>query len=262
MWPAIIGGVVLAIESRTMAAAILGSRLVGQPLSAREALARGRMVFWRAIGAGLLAGVPLAVAQQAVTALIEPAIPNQDQAAPIISTVITALVGAPLAYLLAGVVLGDVGPVEALRRSIVVFRARKGAAVVVALFETIAVLLILNGLGTGLDLALRFFGALGLGVDSGPAGFALVTVGLAAGTFALGTLVYTVTALALAPQVVMFVGLTRATMGLDHVRASGDRSPDYPHRGVPRFRILTRPMLAGMLLAWLMFVVFVVVLTR
>ena len=44
-----------------------------------------------------------------------------------------------------------------------VFRARKLAAALVAVFETVAVLLISFGLGTGLDIVLRVFGALGLG---------------------------------------------------------------------------------------------------
>ena len=41
----------------------------------------------------------------------------------------------------------------------------------------------------------------------------------------------------------MFVGLTHATFGLDHVRPGGDRDPTVPRRGQPRFRRFTRPML-------------------
>ena len=48
---------------------------------------------------------------------------------------------------------------------------------------------------------------------------------IAIGVFAAGTLVFTVTALSIAPQVVMFVALTHATFGLDHVRPGGDRDP-------------------------------------
>ena len=58
-------------------------------------------------------------------------------------------------------------------------------------------------------------------------------------------------AIALAPQVVMFVGLTRATMGLDHVRPGGRRAPDEPQVGQPRFRILTRPMRLAFIVSWL-----------
>ena len=45
--------------------------------------------------------------------------------------------------------------------------------------------------------------------------------------FALGTLLYTVTALTVAPQVVMFVGLTHATVGLDQVRYVKGTNDDY-----------------------------------
>ena len=85
----------------------------------------------------------------------------------------------------------------------------------------------------------------------GPAGLILVTIGIAAGTFALGTLIYTVTAIALAPQVVMFVGLTHATIGLDHVRPGGDRAPDRRGSGWPAFRMFGRGMLLAIVIGWL-----------
>ena len=75
------------------------------------------------------------------------------------------------------------------------------------------------------------FDALGLGPDSGPAGLILITLGVVVGVFALGTLIYTALAISIAPQVVMFVGLTHATFGLDHVRPGGDRDPDVPRAG-------------------------------
>ena len=111
------------------------------------------------------------------------------------------------------------------RRSFRVFRVRKTAAALVAVFQTIAVLLVLLGLSAGLDIALRVFDALGLGTDSGPAGLILVVVGIVVGVFAFGTLVYTALAISLAPQMLMFVGLTRATFGLDHVRPGGANDP-------------------------------------
>ena len=62
--------------------------------------------------------------------------------------------------------------------------------------------------------------------DSGPAGLILVRSASSSASFALGTLIYTALAISIAPQVVMFVGLTHATLGLDHVRPGGDRDPD------------------------------------
>ena len=119
----------------------------------------------------------------------------------------------------------------------------------VARFESIAQLLILLGLGAGLDIALRVLSSLGLGVDSGAAGLALTTLSIAAGVFALGTLIFTVMVISIAPQVVMFVGLTHATMGLDHVRPGGDRDPDARRPGQRGFRRFTRPMVFGFGLA-------------
>jgi hypothetical protein len=249
--PALIGGFVALVESRTMAAGILGGRLAGRPLTVREGLARSRMVFWRAVVASIVAGVPLALLQGAIDAVLAEALNMTDEVTVAVSIVVTALFGAPLAYILAGVVLGDVDPFEALRRSLRVFRARKLAAVVVALVETATGLLILFGLGAGLDIALRLLDALGLGASSGPAGLLLVTIGIAAATFALGTLIYTVTAIALAPQVVMFVGLTHATIGLDHVRPGGHQAPDRPGSGQPTFRMLGRGIRLAIVLAWL-----------
>ena len=249
--PAAFGILVVAIESRAMAVAILGACLVGRPLTLHQAIARSRMVFWRAFAVGAIAAIPVTIAQAVIEAAIQEAIGTQGEATVIATVVVAALVGAPLAYLMAGVVLGDVGPIEALRRSFRVFGARKGAAVLVALFEVAAALLILFGLSAGLDIAFRLFAGLGLGSDSGPAGLLLVTVGIAAVTFALGTLIFTVTAISIAPQVVMFVGLTHATMGLDHVRRGGDRDPDARDRAHPRFRVITRPLWVGILVAWM-----------
>ncbi len=249
-WPAVIGLLVATIESRIMAISILGGRLVGRPMTVHEALARSRMVFWRTIAVALIAGIPLSLTQVAIDAGFEAIAPIGADGTLVATVLAAVLVGAPFAYVLSGVVLGDVGAWEATRRSFRVYRARKVAAAVVALFEAAAVLLILLGLSAGLDIAFRVFSALGLGADSGPAGLLLVTAGIVAVTFAFGTLVYTVTAISLAPQVVMFLGLTHATFGLDHVRPGGDRDPMVRDPRRSRFRVFTRPLLLGVLVAW------------
>ena len=240
-----LGLVVAAVESRTMASAILGGHVAERPISVRQALARSRMVFWRAIIASIILGVPVSIAQAIVQAGLERLLGGQADASLVSSAIVAGVVGAPLAYLLTGIVLGDVDPFEATRRSFRVFRARKLAAALVAVFETVAVLLVVLGLGAGLDIALRLFDALGLGSDSGPAGLTLITLGIVVGVFALGTLIYTALAISVAPQVVMFVGLTRATIGLDRVRAGGDRDPAALRVSGGRFRWLTIPMRIG-----------------
>ena len=240
-----LGLVVAAVESRAMAAAILGGHYAGRPVAVRPALERSRMVFWRVVVVSLIVGIPVLIVQRAIGLGLEGVVGPETDISIVTSTLAAALVGSPLAYLLTGVVLGDVGPVEATRRSFRVFRARKVAAALVAVFETVAVLLVSLGLGAGLDVALTVFGALGLGPGSGPAGLALITLGVVVGVFAAGTLIYTALAISIAPQVVMFVGLTHATFGLDHVRPGGDRDPSIPRSGRRRFRWLTIPVLFG-----------------
>lgn len=252
---AMAGLIVALVESRTMSVALLGARVSGRPITPRQALARSRHVFWRAVVAAVIVAIPLGIAQAIVAALVDP-IPAAAEFSVLTTTLVTATIGSPFAYVLAGVVLGDVDPIEAVRRSFRVFGARKGAAAIVVTFETIATLLIFLGVTTGLDVALRVLGALGLGFDSGPAGLALITGGIVAVVFAFGTLVFTVIGLTVAPQVVMFVALTHATMGVDRVRNGAPDDPDAPpRRGVRRFRTWTRPMLAGMALGALVLAV-------
>ena len=246
---AFVGLVVGSVESRTLAMTVLGGRMIDRPVSTRRALARSRRMFWSAIAASFIAGIPVFLVQLIVATLITPTSPEAIEAfeasSVITSTVVTALIGGPFAYVLAGVVLGDVDPLEALRRSFRVFRARKLAAAIVVVFETITALLVLQGVDTGLGIVLRLFDALGLGPQAGPIGLAATTIGVVVVTFAFGTLLFTVMALTVAPQVVMFVGLTHATHGLDRVRPGGPDDPDIGRAGRPRFRWLTRSMLVG-----------------
>jgi hypothetical protein len=240
-----LGGlIVAAVESRTMASSLLGSHLVRRPITVRQALARSRMVFWRAVVASIIVGIPVGIAQLVLIAATQ-AIFGSEVDLSVPASLIAALVGAPFAYLLTGIVLGDVTPLEATRRSFRVFRARKLSAIIVVIFETIALVLVVLGLFAGLDVVLRLFDALGVGVESGPAGLALITVGVVVVVFAFGTLLYTALAISIAPQVVMFVGLTHATMGLDHVRAGGRADPALTGPDQRRFRWVTRPMLVG-----------------
>lgn len=243
---AFAGLIVAAVESRTIAAGLLGGQMAGRPITPRQALARSRRVFWSAVLVAIIVAIPLAIAQAVVGEIVMPILGEAADLSVITTTLVTATLGSPFAYVLAGVVLGDVDPVEAVRRSFRVFGARKLAAALIVTFETVAILLIYLGISVGLDVAIRVLDALGLGVESGPLGLAVMTGGIVAAVFAFGTLIYTVIGITVAPQVVMFVGLTHATLGLEHVRPGGRDDPDAPPRpGVRRFRTWTRPMLAG-----------------
>jgi hypothetical protein len=231
------GVVVASVESTAVAIALLGGAFAGRPVTIPEAVQRSRMTFWLLVVASLVVSIPTLIVQEVIGQATEVGL--------VIGLVVGTLIQAPFVYAQAGIVLGGVGPIEALKRSVRIVRARKVAAIILAILPSVYWLLILLGFGAGVDLAIRAIDALGLGADSGPAGVALVTLVIVMVAFALGTLLFTVTAIIYAPQAVMFVGLTRATMGLDRVRPGGDHDVDRPAPGRPRFRWLTRPMLLG-----------------
>ncbi|HEY0442856.1 MAG TPA: hypothetical protein VGC90_01395, partial [Candidatus Limnocylindrales bacterium] len=119
------------------------------------------------------------------------------------------------------------------------------AALVVSLFALAAQLLTGVGLGAGIDLVVRVFDVLGLGPASGTLGVALITIVLVAVVFAAGTLLFTVIALSVAPQVAMFLALTHATPGLDRTRSPAALAIDLERGRRERpygFNWLTRPM--------------------
>lgn len=256
---AIIGLLAAVIEGRNLGIMVLGGTMAGQPVTTRQALARSRTVFWPSVGAAFLIGLPVGLAQAVANGVLDALFVETAEVGVVVTTLLSALVGAPFAYTLAGVVLGDVGPIESVRRSFRVFGARRSAAFVVVLFESIAFLLVVLGLNAGLDIVIRVFEVLGLGPDSGPAGFLLTALGIVAIVFASGTLLFTVYALTVAPQVVMFLSLTHATIGLDRVRPGGRDDPDRPRPSSGPFRWFTRPMLLGWVIAALGLVGIVIV---
>ena len=240
-----LGLVVANVESQNLAVAILGGQYAGRPVDTRAALARSRMAFWRTILASIIVTVPVTIVTQIVDGIVVDLSNGSDAWSFAVAIIVGVLIGAPLAYLLTGIVLGDVEPIEATRRSLRVFRVRKWAAALVALFEALATLIVLVGIGAGLEIVLGIFDALGLDADSGALGLAIISAGIVVGTFAFGTLIYTALAISVAPQVVMFVGLTRATIGLDHVRPRGDHDPAIRRKGQRAFHWVTIPLWIG-----------------
>jgi hypothetical protein len=259
------GLVVTAVEGQAVAIALLASRAAGRPLSLRAAVVRSRAVFWRLVLGGLIVGIPLGIVEIAVQ-LIVGADGQRAQAAQLVATAIRTLVGVPFAYVATGIVIGDVGPLEAVRRSVRLASTRRRIALVVAVFAALAQYLLLFGLDAGGDLIVRVAGTLGLDPQSGP--LAVVAVAGLASVFilALGTLQFTVLAVATAPQVAAFLSLTRYTGGLDRAQLAEtavappapaavgpDGRPSYWN--VPpapnRFRWLTRPLLIGVAVAML-----------
>lgn len=206
--------VALSVESRILGAALLGSRAGGRPMRPHEALRRSRQVFWRVVGATLLVQIPLSVVSGVVSTSVQ-SLTGPSEATLVVSTVVTMLASVPFAYVLTGIVLGGASIGLAIRRSIAMARVRWRIALVVAIAETLTQTLLILGLLAALDIVARVADVLGLGLDSGTATTYLTLVVAMLVVAAIGSLLFTVSALAVAPQVVAFVGLTGYTGGLD-----------------------------------------------
>ena len=104
-----IGFFVIGVESQIIAAAILGGRALGRPMTLREALHRSRQVFWRVVGASLLVGFLLVVPNLVLNAVLGPRSTRRPRPRRSSPRRIGALLAAPFAYIVTGIVLGDVG---------------------------------------------------------------------------------------------------------------------------------------------------------
>jgi hypothetical protein len=214
---ALIGLFVIGVESQIMAAAILGGRALGRPMTMREALRRSRQVFWRVVGASILVGVILLIPNLVLTAIFQSMFGPTSEAPTVILTAIGALMTAPFAYIVTGIVLGDVDAGEAVRRSARLARARWRLAIAVSAVGAVVGYLELFATGAGIDILARVGGALHLGFDSS-AGTAALAIVVLVGVIAIGSLTFTLAALRDAPQVVAFVGMTGYGGGLDRSR--------------------------------------------
>ena len=116
-----------------------------------------------------------------------------------------------------GIVLGDVGASEAVRRSTRLARVRWRLAIAVSAVGAVVGFLELFATGAGIDILARLGGALHLGFDTATGTVALGIV-VMAGVLAVGSLTFTLAALRDAPQVVAFLGMTGYGAGLDRSR--------------------------------------------
>jgi hypothetical protein len=240
---ALVGiGVVLlfaiSIDAQAIGIGVLAGHATSRPIQLPEAVTRARQVFWRMAGGGLLVGIYAAVIQL-VLGLILGAGDGTNPALDFVIAMLATIATVPFAYLATGIVLGDVGTIEALNRSTRLFRARPGVALVVVLFTLATSAIETFALGAGLDLVGRVGELLGLDATAGGAALILPIVLSLAAITAFGSLLFTIAALVSAPQVAAFLGLTFYSGGLERARADGGRP-----RG---FRWITRPMLATVL---------------
>lgn len=240
---ALIGLIVAFIESRAVAATLLAARLEGQPLELRYAVRRSRHVFWRIVRATIVTTVPLLLVQRWTEGLAADAFRGESEVSVISAGIVATILLTPFAYVLTGIVLGDAGALDAVRRSVRLFRAGKLAALVVALFAWSAQLLTTIGLVAGLDLVLRAAGVTSLFSSTDAVGTATTAFILVILVFAVGTLLFTVAAISHAPQVVMFLALTHVAPGLDAARAARDEARPFRWLTLPYILLIGLAML-------------------
>ncbi|HEX8024790.1 MAG TPA: hypothetical protein VF484_01165, partial [Candidatus Limnocylindrales bacterium] len=227
--------ITVAVDGHLIAIALLAAKASGRPYSIRDATVRARQVFWRQVRGAIVAGVFVIVVELIVLAALTQ-VARDNSANGFVAGVIATLIAAPLGYLSTGIVLGDVGAIEALKRSIRLARARPRTAIVVALFAVITSAIQTFALGAGLELLVDAGNALHVDLASSVVPLTITILVVLAFVMAFGSLTFTISAIVAAPQVAAFLGLTFYSAGLDRalVTSPSDR----------KFRWVTRPMIA------------------
>lgn len=229
---AFLGLVTVQIDGLLIAVALLAGRASGRPLELREALARARQVFWRYGAAAFVVGLLSTIVTFAVVAATGGFSRGSSFGSSILASLISTIVVLPFGYVATAVVIGDVTGTAALRRSIVLVRARPRLAVAVAAFAFAASALQTFGLGIAVDLVGGVADVLHPNLDMTGSGLIVAIPLVFVGLMALGSLSITVNAVTAAPQVAAFLGLTHYSGGIDRARESLVRAVAVP-KSVP-----------------------------
>jgi hypothetical protein len=232
---AAVGLIGILVEGQIMATAIVGGAATGRQIGLRRSLRLSRVVFWRVVGAAILVGI-VDRAVVFATAAVMGGPTGDTEAATVVEVALSGLVTMPFGFYQAGVVLGGVGAMEALRRSVRIARARWRLALLVALAGILLSYVEVFALGAGLDLVVRVADAVGLGFNEGALVATLSVLVVLACIVAVGSLIVTIAALVAAPQIYVFVKMTGYTAGLDRAMAA-----PWPETTKPP-RLLTWPM--------------------
>jgi len=216
--PASLGYVAATTEARALATAVIGGRVEGRPLRLRASIAVARKSFWRIIAVqillGLMSGMASLIAQFGLLLTLGPvAFINTG-----VSLLVSLAISAPFVYVPAGIVMGEVGVIEAISRSFLLVRLRKRLALVITMFGVFGQFIVLFGISSGADVVARLVVGSGLAESFPPV---LVVPVAAALVFSFGTLTFLVEAIAAAPAVHAFEALTHYTHGLE----AGRRNP-------------------------------------
>jgi hypothetical protein len=210
----------LSIDGQLVATILIGAEATGRPFDLRHALALARARFWRFVRASILVGVVLAIPRFVINQLVFNNGPLGSDTQTLIQTAIDVVLSTPFVYLATGIVLGGVGARESVRRSWGLARARWRLAFLIGIVNTAVGYLAGFALGAGADILVRLGELFGLGTTMGPLQIAILAAIVALAIVSIGSLVMTIAALTVAPQVVAFLGLTGYSAGLDAGPAS------------------------------------------
>jgi hypothetical protein len=103
----LVAGLLIAgIESTGVAIALLGGAQAGLPIGLRAAVQRTRTCFWSLVVASLCVSIPITIVQSIIG--------QSTEVGFVTGLVAGTLIQTPFVYAQAGIVLGGVGPIEAL----------------------------------------------------------------------------------------------------------------------------------------------------
>ncbi|HET9519682.1 MAG TPA: hypothetical protein VFO73_01395 [Candidatus Limnocylindrales bacterium] len=214
-----VGVFAVLIEGQILVTAALGAAASRRRLGLRDLLRLSRRVFWPVLGAALLVGSLGRASEIAIEAILRPQTVSAYESLYVVQIVTTALVTAPFAFWMAGIVIGGVGPMESMKRSARIAARRWRLAILVASAGAVLGLIEIFALGAGLDLVSRLAAALGLDIEGSAGSGIAVTFVTLASIVAASSLLVTIAALVAAPQVFVFIRMTGESGGLDRAGA-------------------------------------------
>ena len=235
--------IAITLEGQIMATAIVGGIATDRRIGLRRSLRLSRKVFWSiAVAAFLVYLIELATSL-AASAIVGGSTGDTELAS-VIQVAVSTVATLPFVFYQAGIILGGVGFLESLRRSVRIARARWRLAVVVASAGLVLNYIELFALGAGLDIVFRVADAAGLGMGKSVPVTTITVVLILVCIVAVGSLLVTIAALVAAPQVFVFLKMTGYSAGLDRaLDPVGNATAARP-------RLLTLPMLGAIVLGF------------
>ncbi len=242
----------LTIDAQLLATVLIGARATGRTTNLRAALRLVRLRFWRYVRASFLIGAILLVPRFLVNQIVMDGQSVGTEAQALVSTAIDLIVSTPFAYVAAGIVLGGVGAQESVRRSWRLSKARWRLAFLIGIVNTGVTYIAGFAVGAGGDILVRLGTVFGLGETMGPGQILVLAAIIVLAIASIGSLIMSIAALTVAPQVVAFLGLTGYSAGLNAVRDPDDAVRD-PANAVASRRaepLVSSAMVIALVVTW------------